>query len=164
MRWMPIPIDIAKHPFAIELQGLDSSDEVFRLFEAKAKGLKDYRGGKLSDFLLVIRSWYGSYSSAVSARKDDPRCSLGPPHKSLAEKRFGSGEIGAVMQGLNRPTQDEARMTVDHIPEAAIGDEESSLSVIRPALGLFGLWFPVQEMVDAVNNVTRVGIIRLQRN
>ena len=36
---------MATHPFAIELQAIDSPDEIFRLLDAKAKGLKGYQEG-----------------------------------------------------------------------------------------------------------------------
>ncbi|KAH9023680.1 hypothetical protein EDB85DRAFT_1990137 [Lactarius pseudohatsudake] len=87
--------------------------------------------------------------------------------ESLAEKLLGSGEIGAVLQRLNRLTQDDARMAAAHILDVvhglvcnmkvAISDGELSFSAIRPALAM------MQETVDTVNNVTRVGIIKLQR-
>ncbi|KAH9168672.1 hypothetical protein EDB89DRAFT_1990510 [Lactarius sanguifluus] len=233
-------IDIAEHPFATELQVIDSSDEVFRLLEAKAKGLKDYRGEKLTDCLrLIVNTLYilsdalgeavslasfppakmiffGLYvlltvTSATTSGYDalvglfEPLESFLKPVqilseipntastagvilkimvevlsvlslatkqveqgelKSFAEKLFGSGDIGAVLQRLNRLTQDEARMTVVQILEVvhglvynmkvAIGDGESSLGVIRPAL------VTMHETVDAVNKVTRGH--RLERN
>lgn len=36
-------VDLASHPFAIELQAIDSPDEIIRLLDAKAKGLKGYQ-------------------------------------------------------------------------------------------------------------------------
>ncbi|KAH8987465.1 hypothetical protein EDB92DRAFT_1948568 [Lactarius akahatsu] len=220
-------IDIAEHPFATELQVIDSSDEVFRLLEAKAKELKDYRGEKLTDCLrFIINTLYilsdalgeavslASFppakmifvglhvlltvTSAITSGYDalvglfEPLESFLKPVqilsempktastagvilkimvevlsvlsiatkqveqgelKSLAEKLFGSGDIGAVLQRLNRLTQDEARMTVVQILEVVHGPQygESSLRYQFDQLWVLTM----HETVDAVNKVTR---------
>jgi hypothetical protein len=38
-------IDMATHPFAVELQVIDSPDEIFQLLDAKAKEIKGYQEG-----------------------------------------------------------------------------------------------------------------------
>ena len=67
-----IGVDLDKHPFADELRGRDSPDEVLKLLESKANAFRVYRGGnrKLIDWLSpvvkVVHTLSGVLGEAVS--------------------------------------------------------------------------------------------------
>ena len=65
-------VDMGSHPFAIELQVIDSPDEIFRLLDAKAKGLKGYQEessnltGNLHTIVYATHAFSGAIGEAVS--------------------------------------------------------------------------------------------------
>ena len=67
-----IGVELDKHPFADDLQGRDSPDDVLKLLEEKANTFKAYRDGnrKLIDWLSpvvkVVHTLSGALSEAVS--------------------------------------------------------------------------------------------------
>ena len=67
-----IGVELDKHPFADELRGRDSPDEVLKLLEEKANAFKAYRDGnrKLIDWLSpvvkVVHTLSGVLGEAVS--------------------------------------------------------------------------------------------------
>ena len=67
-----IGVELDKHPFADELRGRDSPDEVLKLLENKANAFKAYRDGnrKLIDWLSpvvkVVHTLSGVLGEAVS--------------------------------------------------------------------------------------------------
>ena len=67
-----IGVDLDKHPFADELRGRDSPDEVLKLLESKANAFRVYRDGnrKLIDWLSpvvkVVHTLSGVLGEAVS--------------------------------------------------------------------------------------------------
>ena len=67
-----IGVELDKHPFADELRGRDSPDDVLKLLEEKAKAFKAYRYGnrKLIDWLSpvvkVVHTLSGFLGEAVS--------------------------------------------------------------------------------------------------
>ena len=67
-----IGVELEKHPFADELRGRDSPDDVLKLLEEKAKAFKAYRDGnrKLIDLLgpvvKVVHTLSGVLGEAVS--------------------------------------------------------------------------------------------------
>ena len=67
-----IGIQLDKHPFADELRGRDSPDNVLKLLEGKANAFKAYRDGnrklisRLSPVVQVIHTLSGVLGQAVS--------------------------------------------------------------------------------------------------
>jgi hypothetical protein len=67
-----IGVELDKHPFADELRGHDSPEDVLKLLEAKANAFKAYRDGNrklinwLSPVVQVISTLSGVLSQAVS--------------------------------------------------------------------------------------------------
>ena len=67
-----IGIELDKHPFADELRGRDSPDDVLKLLEDKANAFKAYRDGnrklisRLSPVVQVIHTLSGVLGQAVS--------------------------------------------------------------------------------------------------
>jgi hypothetical protein len=67
-----IGVELDKHPFADELRGRDSPEDVLKLLEAKANAFKAYRGGNrklinwLSPVVQVISTLSGVLGQAVS--------------------------------------------------------------------------------------------------
>jgi hypothetical protein len=70
--WGQIGVDLDKHPFANELRGRDSPDEVLKLLEDKAKAFKVYRDGNrklinwLTPVVQVVHTLSGVLGEAVS--------------------------------------------------------------------------------------------------
>jgi hypothetical protein len=68
-----IGVELDKHPFANELRGRDSPDEVLKLLEDKAKAFKVYRDGNrklinwLSPVVQVVHTLSGVLGEAVSS-------------------------------------------------------------------------------------------------
>ena len=67
-----IGVQLDKHPFAYELRGSDSPDNVLKLLEAKANAFKAYRDGNrkliswLNPVVQVIHTLSGVLGQAVS--------------------------------------------------------------------------------------------------
>jgi hypothetical protein len=67
-----IGVELDKHPFADELRGRNSPDDVLKLFEDKANAFKAYRDGNrklinwLSPVVQVISTLSGVIGQAVS--------------------------------------------------------------------------------------------------
>ena len=67
-----IGVELDKHPFADELRGRDSPDDVLKLLEEKAKTFKDYRDGNrklidwISPLVKVVHTLSGVLGDAVS--------------------------------------------------------------------------------------------------
>jgi hypothetical protein len=67
-----IGVELDKHPFANELRGRDSPDEILKLLEVKANVFKTYRDGNrklinwLSPVVKVISTLSGVIGQAVS--------------------------------------------------------------------------------------------------
>ena len=67
-----IGVQLDKHPFAVELRGSDSPDNVLKLLETKANTFKAYRDGNrklinwLSPVVQVIHTLSGVLGQAVS--------------------------------------------------------------------------------------------------
>ena len=67
-----IGVELDKHPFAHELQGRGSPDDILKLLEAKANAFKVYRDGNrklinwLSPVVRVVNTLSGVVGQAVS--------------------------------------------------------------------------------------------------
>ena len=67
-----IGVELDKYPFADELQGRDSPDDILKLLEAKANAFRAYRNGNrkllnwLSPVVQVINTLSGVIGQAVS--------------------------------------------------------------------------------------------------
>jgi hypothetical protein len=75
-----IGVELDKHPFADELRGRDSPDDILKLFEAKANAFKAYRDGNrklinwLSPVVQVISTLSGVLGQAVSLSLIGRKC------------------------------------------------------------------------------------------
>jgi hypothetical protein len=83
-----IGVELDKHPFANELRGHDSPDDVLRLLEENAKAFKVYRDGNrklinwLTPVVQVVHTLSGILGEAVSLLSECAGQSCSPFHHS----------------------------------------------------------------------------------